>query len=296
MKIKGLKVSTTILQNLAKVVYVFNKKIKGITTLYSHKYVRKGSQQQTLDIMYDKTRSNLPCVIYLHGGGWMTFDKNVIRTTCKRMSSMGTVVFNCNYRLAPKFKIEDMEQDMFSIMDYVIKNAHKYGGNPNKIIFAGDSAGAHLGSLLVSKLACGKYEDNSYYSRIAGMVLFYGVFNMRTVVNTGFPYIKQYVKSVLPKNISNPSYYLTTISPTHYVHPSLPPVFMASGAIDKLHKSQSLHYLHKLKQSGIDVTHVFFTESDKSAQHRFINFDGNSANITSLYHLSHYFAKIQKST
>ncbi len=294
MKAQLIQVQTKFISKLAKATYVFNKRIKGVTTTYDKVYALPACVDHRLDIMRPTDGINCPCVIYLHGGGWIGYDKNVIRTTCKRIAHMGMVVFNCNYSLAPKHTLADMEQDVISAIKYAVENAQKYGGNPNKILLMGDSAGAHMSALVTSKLLLGKYpSDNELATRIVGLGLFYGVFNMRTALTTGFPRIKTYVNSVVKLKGEHLNKRLIDASPTHYITPTLPPVFMASGAIDKLHATQSHKYAQALRKAGVPVTTVFFGANDKNAKHTFINFDKTPANVKALQELEVFLSLIK---
>jgi acetyl esterase/lipase len=49
-------------------------------------------------------QQNLPIIVYIHGGGWTGSDKMEMDVWCKRMAERGYLVFNVNYRLAPKFQ------------------------------------------------------------------------------------------------------------------------------------------------------------------------------------------------
>ena len=56
----------------------------------------------------------------------------------------GHVVFNLNYRLAPKYGYPAALEDIARAYQWVVKNADRYGGNPEKIIVGGESAGGNL--------------------------------------------------------------------------------------------------------------------------------------------------------
>jgi len=56
----------------------------------------------------------------------------------------GHIVFNVNYRLAPRYRYPAALEDVAHAYHWIIKNTGQYGGNPDQIIIAGESAGGNL--------------------------------------------------------------------------------------------------------------------------------------------------------
>lgn len=297
MKLKLLKLKTNTATLLGNCIGYFNRKVKGVQSNYNCHYGK--DKKQTLDIMYPCKQQNLPCIIYLHGGGWSCYDKSLFRSTCKAIAKKGAVVFNCNYRLAPKHTVTDMLVDAILVVKYVISHAKLFGGDTNRIILAGDSSGAHLATLfnnLLNYLNCNPKENYvanqivttfadqckelfddtiCLQNSIVGLMLFYGAFNLTNVQESGFKHIKTYIKGIIPANILDKQSYLRSISPTTYLCKNDKPIIMFSGEVDKLHNSQSLSYYQQLKDNGNNVAAHFFDKKIKKAQHKFITFYKN---------------------
>jgi acetyl esterase len=110
--------------------------------------VRFGSTEDDahrLDIYRpDTSAENLPCVLYVHGGGFGMLSKDTHRLMAVAFAKRGYVVFNANYRLGPKHAYPAPLEDAASAMYFVGKIAKDYGGNPSKIILSGESAGGNL--------------------------------------------------------------------------------------------------------------------------------------------------------
>src|SRR5262249_7153389 len=88
-------------------------------------------------------------VVYVHGGGFEHGDKrqgtspffdNVMIWATKQ----GWVGVNINYRLAPKDHWPAAHQDMSAAVRWIRANIAQYGGDPNRIVLWGVSAGASL--------------------------------------------------------------------------------------------------------------------------------------------------------
>lgn len=88
-------------------------------------------------------------VIYSHGGRFQGGDKQQPGThfydnLMLFLSHHGMVGVNIDYRLAPKNHWPDAQQDLGSVIRWVKANIAQYGGDPNRIVLWGQSAGAGL--------------------------------------------------------------------------------------------------------------------------------------------------------
>jgi acetyl esterase/lipase len=88
-------------------------------------------------------------VIYVHGGGFERGDKRqngapFYDNLMLWVTKQGMVGLNMDYRLAPKNHWPDAHEDMASVISWVKANIAQYGGDPNRIVLWGESAGASL--------------------------------------------------------------------------------------------------------------------------------------------------------
>lgn len=270
-EIKRVKLKTGTQTALAKLAYSFNRHIKGVKAKNNLRYSIDKDNRHKLDIAYPKRAKDggYPCLIYLHGGGWTAYDKSLFRSTAKELAAKGAVVFNCNYRLAPKNNFADMEADVELIVGYVRQNAQSFGGNPDKLIFAGDSSGAHLSALYVNKA----FSQNLPIAKsIVGCVYFYGVYDLSTVGDVEFNNKAAYTKAIMPLDMPERERFLRDYSPINYVCPTLPPTLFCSGRIDPLNAGQTEVYSSVLQDLGVRVERLIFPVEDETAGHRFITF------------------------
>lgn len=104
--------------------------------------------ERKLDVLrprdLSKSGSGLPVVFLVHGGGFQFFSKGSHAGIAANLVKMGQIVFNIDYRLAPEAAFPLAVNDVVHAYDWVLKNAAKYGGDPTKIRFVGESAGANL--------------------------------------------------------------------------------------------------------------------------------------------------------
>src|SRR5207244_6728579 len=86
----------------------------------------------------------LPVVLYLHGGGFRILSKDSHWIMALAFARRGFVVANVNYRLAPTHRYPAAVEDACAAYRWVSQNARAHGGDPDRLILAGDSAGANL--------------------------------------------------------------------------------------------------------------------------------------------------------
>lgn len=97
-----------------------------------------------LDIYYDRSKKNLPVVVWYHGGGLTSGQKEIPELLKKQ----GFVVVGVNYRLLPKVKIDECLDDCAASLAWVFQNISQYGGDTKKIFVSGHSAGGYITTML----------------------------------------------------------------------------------------------------------------------------------------------------
>ncbi|MYC24640.1 MAG: alpha/beta hydrolase [Gammaproteobacteria bacterium] len=97
--------------------------------------------------------SNLPVILYVHGGRWMTGDKDIDQSPMvDRFTDEGFVVVSTNYRLSEDGKNQHPGQieDVADAVGWISDNIRYRGGTPRAIYLMGHGAGAHLVALLAT--------------------------------------------------------------------------------------------------------------------------------------------------
>ena len=106
--------------------------------------------------------ANRQVVIFVSGGAWLIGYKLWSALVGRGLSHSGVVVVCPDYRNAPQADIVAMMDDIAKCIQWTIKNIDKYGGDPNNIVLAGQSAGAHICmSLLVDAYDTLLWKDDN---------------------------------------------------------------------------------------------------------------------------------------
>ncbi len=107
--------------------------------------------RHTLDIYKANSARNAPIILMVHGGGWAHGDKAmraVVENKVSRWTSKGFLLISTNYRLLPDAAPLAQAEDVAQALAFVQRNAASWGGDGNRVILMGHSAGAHLVTLL----------------------------------------------------------------------------------------------------------------------------------------------------
>lgn len=110
---------------------------------------------QKMDIFLPKvTAANTlaPIIMMVHGGGWCVGDKalkSVTENKSKRWLPKGFIFISVNYpMLTDGSNALEQADDLARAIAYVQKHAEVWGGDSERVILMGHSAGAHLVSLV----------------------------------------------------------------------------------------------------------------------------------------------------
>jgi acetyl esterase len=87
----------------------------------------------------------LPLTIYFHGGCFISGGFETHEQQMRQLAKLSNTMVICvEYRLAPEHQYPAAHDDVYSAAISIREQGQKYGGDPEKITFVGDSAGAHL--------------------------------------------------------------------------------------------------------------------------------------------------------
>jgi arylformamidase len=113
----------------------------------------------TLDVAYGAAPSerldlfptaapNAPVFVFLHGGYWRALDKSDCSFLASAFTDAGALVVIPNYALCPQVGIEHIALQLVQALAWVWRNAAAHGGDRQRVVVAGHSAGGHLAAML----------------------------------------------------------------------------------------------------------------------------------------------------
>jgi acetyl esterase/lipase len=140
------------LQSETNVVEYRNIRIKreaqGLEVKRDIAYATPARERQVLDVYSPPGARDRPVVFWIHGGGWQTGDKSSVQAKPRAFTGKGFVFVSTNYRLLPHVGMETIVRDIARSIRWVHDHIAEYGGDPNRLLVMGHSAGAQLAALV----------------------------------------------------------------------------------------------------------------------------------------------------
>jgi acetyl esterase/lipase len=253
------------------------KKVEVETVVYRE----MRNQKWSFDLYTDKQIINKkPCVICLHGGSWSSGDNQMFVRFNEELASLGYVVVDLNYRLAPEFIFPAQEEDVVSVLNLLEKNAERFSIDTNQLFLLGRSAGGQIAA--VSAFHLGK-------ERIKGLICFYTPHDMVWGYSfPGNPLIldsRKVLRDYLGGSFEEAEANFYAASPVHQVAGNSPPILMIHGKSDEMVAYEhNLRLIEKLK--ALQVPH--FLLSFPYATHGCDYFSGSHSAQLSFYAVRYF--------
>ena len=97
-----------------------------------------------LDVYYPTDSEGFATVIWFHAGGLTSGERWIPET----LKSRGIAVVAVDYRLSPRVKAPAYIDDAAAATAWCVRNIERFGGDPDRVVVAGHSAGAYLASMV----------------------------------------------------------------------------------------------------------------------------------------------------
>ncbi len=201
--------------------------------------------------------TELPCLIFIHGGGWIVGDLETNERSMRLLAiQSGVRILSVDYPLAPENKFPAGLDACVAVTRWVRKNGRDWGIDPDRLAVGGDSAGGNLA--LATALDLRNADEN--WLRLGLMI---------------YPALSPHADTESHHNFGQGEFGLDTDA-MHYfwgeylvdesqkndpraaplladMH-SMPPMYIMTAGLDAL-TDDSRVLEQKLKASGIEVTH-----------------------------------------
>jgi arylformamidase len=95
-------------------------------------------------------RPGAPTFAFIHGGYWQWNDKESSFHIAGGVIPQGINFVNVEYTLAPAKRMGEICQEIRRMVDWLLANLGRLGGDPRKLLVGGHSAGGHLTAVAMS--------------------------------------------------------------------------------------------------------------------------------------------------
>lgn len=107
--------------------------------------------RQRFDVYLPAHARRAPIIVIVHGGAWMIGNKSlpqVVENKVAHWVTRGAILVSINYRLVPQVDPAEQADDVAHALAKVQALAPAWGGDPDRVVLMGHSAGAHLVALV----------------------------------------------------------------------------------------------------------------------------------------------------
>ena len=174
--------------------------------------------RQALDLYAPSARNgaSLPVIVFIYGGSWSSGTKDGYAFVGRALAARGFLVAIPDYRLVPDVRYPSFLEDNAAAVRWVVAHAPAHGGDPQRLILAGHSAGAYNAAMLA-------YDPRwlgADRARVHGLIGLAGPYDF-------LPFDGPIVHATFD-SAPNPA----ETQPIGYVEAGDPPAFLATGDKD----------------------------------------------------------------
>ncbi|QFG68633.1 alpha/beta hydrolase [Ornithinimicrobium pratense] len=237
-------------------------RVRGAMSLSGLTYgVVRGFRPLVLDLhIPEGAEAPVPVVVWIHGGGWMEGDRRQVplqwgqQVVFDTVVAAGMAVATVDYRLLGEAPFPACVHDCVAAVRYLRHFADDLGLDPDRIGLWGESAGAHLASMVAFLGSRGEADPRLLGSvgvadgRVdsQAVVLFYGAESLEALVGD---------HDFGPAPFGDNPAMVRAMAPIEHVHDGIPPVLLMHGDRDGIVDAEHSRRLHAaLRDAGVDST------------------------------------------
>lgn len=195
-----------------------------------------------LDVYSPENGNDFTTVVWFHGGGLEGGEKFIPEI----WKNKGIAVVAVNYRLHPNVKNPVYIEDAAAAVAWVFRHIDEFGGNPDKIVVSGHSAGGYLASMIgLDKKWLAKYNIDA--DSIAMLIPFSGHCITHMTVRK-------------ERGISDKQPIVDEFAPLYHVRADAPPLVLITGdrEIEMLGRYEENAYMMRMmKIAGHTKTKLY---------------------------------------
>jgi acetyl esterase/lipase len=249
-------------------------------------YAPTGGLVEKLDIPYGDAGANttfdvftpdtgddaLTTVVWIHGGAWISGDKENVRPYVRMIAAEGYTTVSLNYTVAPESSYPTAVTQLNDALAFLVEHADEYRIDPDRIVIAGDSAGANLTSQLAVLTTNPEYaaevgiEPALDPDQLLAVILNCGIYDVSEIPNA--PGIAGWGFRIALWSYLGARDWTGTagdkqMSTLDWVTADFPRTWISGGNADPLTSTQSQPLATKLDGLGVEVETVFYPEGQE---------------------------------
>jgi acetyl esterase/lipase len=231
---------------------------------------RPNDPHALVDVYYPTgTSAPRPTIVWTHGGAWISGGRANAAPYFELIASAGFTVVSLDYSRGPASRYPVALHQLNDAHSFLVEHADTLHVDADRILLAGDSAGAQLSSQLATAITDPAYaaelgiRPGLNVHQLRGVILHCGIYEMSGLLrSTGI--IGWGNRTALRAYVGGPGFAdsssLEQMSMMHRATAAFPPTFISGGNGDPLTDAQAKPFADRLQSLGVDVTRLFWPE------------------------------------
>jgi arylformamidase len=196
---------------------------------------------QLLDL-FPARAPDSPVFVFIHGGYWRALSKDHFGFIAEPLLDAGAAVAMVEYDLCPAVPLGTVVEQVAQAVAWIRGEARAINGAPDRLILAGNSAGAHLAAMML----CRDWNEGGTRPFIQGAVLVTGIYDLAPI-----PHIP------VREDVALDAQDIARLSPLRLQPRVKAPVVVAVGGDEPpLWIDQSARYHRRLAEAGMESEYM----------------------------------------
>ncbi len=210
-----------------------------------------------LDVIVPDDVTNPPLIMWVHGGGWDELKRSW--TLVKPMIDKGYAYAAVDYRYCDEAPYPAAMIDLKDALLFLKKHADEYGYDGSKIVVSGDSAGAHLATILGVSAGNADWEQPGEDYSVQGIIDISGPVSFLQMYPENPGDEEDIIKHVLNIDATSKGAYIRAAeaSAESFVNGTEPPVLIIQGSEDPIVEYDQARCFRNTLEAAGDIVHMY---------------------------------------